>query len=111
MINILKPKEEYVVEYPEALEFAKKQVGIIWTPDEVSVEKLNNILFLSGLKLNNIKAKRLCYYKKNKLNLFTNIPENLNDLIETFMYDVLLPEEFNEYIWDGVDPEPIKERK
>jgi ribonucleotide reductase beta subunit family protein with ferritin-like domain len=39
MINILKPKEEYVIEYPEALEFAKKQVGIIWTPDEVSVEK------------------------------------------------------------------------
>ena len=38
-INILKPKEEYVIEYPEAIEFAKKQSEIIWLPDEINVEK------------------------------------------------------------------------
>lgn len=39
MINILKPKEEYVIEYPEAIVFAEEQSDIMWTAKEVSVEK------------------------------------------------------------------------
>lgn len=39
MLNLLEPKQTYVVEYPEALVHLKKQMGIFWFPDEVHVEK------------------------------------------------------------------------
>ena len=39
MLDLLRPKRTYVVEYPEALEKTKQQMGIFWFPDEVHVEK------------------------------------------------------------------------
>jgi ribonucleotide reductase beta subunit family protein with ferritin-like domain len=38
-IRILTPKSTYTVDYPQAIEFAKKQAEIFWLPDEVEVEK------------------------------------------------------------------------
>ena len=38
-IRILTPKSTYTVDYPQAIEFAKKQTEIFWLPDEVEVEK------------------------------------------------------------------------
>ena len=38
-IRILTPKSAYTVDYPQAIEFAKKQTEIFWLPDEVEVEK------------------------------------------------------------------------
>lgn len=37
--RLLEPKKTYVVEYPEAIEFTDKQVGIFWPPGEIKVEK------------------------------------------------------------------------
>ena len=39
MIRILTPKDTYTIDYPQAIEFAKAQSDIFWTPDEVKVEK------------------------------------------------------------------------
>ena len=38
-IRILTPKSTYTVDYPQAIEFSKKQTEIFWLPDEVEVEK------------------------------------------------------------------------
>ena len=37
--SLFEPKTTYVVEYPEAIEFTDKQVGIFWPPSEIKVEK------------------------------------------------------------------------
>jgi ribonucleotide reductase beta subunit family protein with ferritin-like domain len=37
--GILLPKEEYVIEYPQAIEFSKRQANIFWHPDEIDVSK------------------------------------------------------------------------
>lgn len=37
--GILKPKEEYIIEYPQALEFSKRQASIFWIPEEIDVAK------------------------------------------------------------------------
>lgn len=36
---ILDERKEYIVEYPQAVEFAKQQASIFWLPDEIKVEK------------------------------------------------------------------------
>lgn len=37
--KILQPKTTYIVDYPEAVAFAKKQNSIFWTDDEIELEK------------------------------------------------------------------------
>lgn len=37
--NLLTPRDTYIVEYPEAVDFINKQMKIFWFPDEVKVEK------------------------------------------------------------------------
>lgn len=37
--RILRPKDSYIVEYPQAVKFADTQLGIFWLPDEIKVEK------------------------------------------------------------------------
>ena len=39
MIRILQPKTEYIMEYQQAIEFAKSQAEIFWLPDEIDVAK------------------------------------------------------------------------
>lgn len=39
MVNIFTPQTAYIVEYPEAIEFAEKQQSIFWTANEIQVEK------------------------------------------------------------------------
>ena len=39
MIRLLEPKESYTIDYPQAIEFARAQASIIWTPEEIAVEK------------------------------------------------------------------------
>lgn len=39
MIQLLTPKQEYTIDYPQAIEYATAQSHIFWTPDEVEVEK------------------------------------------------------------------------
>lgn len=39
MARLLTPKSEYVMDYPEAVEFANTQLSIFWLPDEIQVEK------------------------------------------------------------------------
>lgn len=39
MVNILLPKTEYVIEYPQAISFSKRQSEIFWLPDEIHLEK------------------------------------------------------------------------
>lgn len=38
-IRILTPKSEYIVDYPQAIEFAVQQADINWLPHEIEVEK------------------------------------------------------------------------
>lgn len=38
-IRLLEKKDTYTIDYPEAIEFAKKQAEIFWLPDEIEVEK------------------------------------------------------------------------
>lgn len=38
-IRILTPKDTYTIDYPEAIEYAKKQTDIFWHPEEIHVEK------------------------------------------------------------------------
>jgi ribonucleotide reductase beta subunit family protein with ferritin-like domain len=37
--RLLTPKSTYTIDYPEAIEFAKKQNSIFWTDEEIHVEK------------------------------------------------------------------------
>ena len=37
--RLLTPKNTYTIDYPEAIEFAKQQASILWTPEEIDVEK------------------------------------------------------------------------
>lgn len=37
--KILTPREEYIMDYPEAIEFAETQQSIFWLPDEIQVDK------------------------------------------------------------------------
>ena len=37
--GLLVPQPAYIVEYPQAVEFVEKQMGIFWFPDEIKVEK------------------------------------------------------------------------
>ena len=39
MIQLLTPKTTYTIDYPEAIEYATTQQHILWTPDEIDVEK------------------------------------------------------------------------
>lgn len=39
MIQLLTPKSTYTVDYPQAIEYAREQSHIFWTPDEIEVEK------------------------------------------------------------------------
>ncbi len=39
MIQLLTPKTTYTIDYPQAIEYAKTQAHIFWTPDEINVEK------------------------------------------------------------------------
>lgn len=39
MIRLLTPKKEYTIDYQEAVDFAATQQHILWTPDEIEVEK------------------------------------------------------------------------
>lgn len=38
-IRLLEKKDTYTIDYPEAVEFAKKQAEIFWLPEEIEVEK------------------------------------------------------------------------
>lgn len=37
--KMLTPREEYIMDYPEAVEFAETQQSIFWLPDEIQVDK------------------------------------------------------------------------
>lgn len=37
--RILTPKKEYTIDYPEAVEFAEKQMSVFWEPTEIRTEK------------------------------------------------------------------------
>jgi ribonucleoside-diphosphate reductase beta chain len=37
--QLLTPTESFVIHYPEAVEFANKQLSIFWLPDEIKLEK------------------------------------------------------------------------
>lgn len=37
--DLFKPRETYIVEYPEAVDFVDKQLKIFWFPEEIHVEK------------------------------------------------------------------------
>lgn len=37
--RLLTPKNTYTIDYPEAIEFARQQASILWTPEEIDVEK------------------------------------------------------------------------
>jgi ribonucleotide reductase beta subunit family protein with ferritin-like domain len=37
--RLLQPKSTYTIDYPEAIEFAKAQASVLWTPEEIDVEK------------------------------------------------------------------------
>lgn len=93
MINPIGRHEEFFIYHD----------GLYWRIDDKDeIKKLDNILFLSGIKLHKVKVEILCNYKKDKLNLFKDIPEKLNGLMKIDMSsdsDIFLPEEFNEYIW------------
>ena len=39
MRDLMTPKDTYIVEYPEAIEYTDRQVGIFWPPSEIKVEK------------------------------------------------------------------------
>jgi ribonucleoside-diphosphate reductase beta chain len=39
LIQLLTPKSTYTTDYPQAIEYAKEQSHIFWTPDEIDVEK------------------------------------------------------------------------
>jgi ribonucleotide reductase beta subunit family protein with ferritin-like domain len=44
MINLLKTPETYIIEYPQAIDFAVKQEDIFWTAKEIALEKdLNDL--------------------------------------------------------------------
>lgn len=38
-IRILTPQEEYITMYPQAIEFAERQMDVLWFPNEIQVEK------------------------------------------------------------------------
>lgn len=37
--DLTSPRDTYIVEYPEAVDFIEKQLKILWFPDEIKVEK------------------------------------------------------------------------
>lgn len=37
--RLLTPKTTYTIDYPEAIEFARQQASVLWTPEEIDVEK------------------------------------------------------------------------
>jgi ribonucleotide reductase beta subunit family protein with ferritin-like domain len=37
--KLLQPKDTYTIDYPEAIEFSRQQASILWTPDEIDVDK------------------------------------------------------------------------
>ena len=39
MRSLVEPKNVYIVEYPEAIQFTDTQMGIFWPPNEIKVEK------------------------------------------------------------------------
>lgn len=38
MPKILEPRTSYIVDYPQAVDFARKQMAVFWTPEEIRVE-------------------------------------------------------------------------
>lgn len=37
--RLLTPKNTYTIDYPEAIEFARAQASVFWTPEEIDVDR------------------------------------------------------------------------
>lgn len=71
------------------------------------IKKLEDLLFLSGIKVKSIDIEKyVSYSKRYKLNFFKDMPEKLNRLMKIDISsddDIFSPEDFDEYIWQGVE--------
>lgn len=72
MVRIKTQKEEFTVDYPEAVDFTEKQEAIFWTSNEIRVEKDKQ-----DILVNMTEAER--YFVVHTLRLFTKYEQIIGD--------------------------------